>query len=308
MRGKLLLFFVAVSVVFTPQARAVLFASTDGPSFNTTEPTGLYAGSGWQFQGRYGNFLGTPIAPQYFITAEHIGGFSVGVEFVFLGQTYTTDAVYDDPSSDLRIWHVTTAFPTFAPLYTRSDEAGKEFVVFGRGTQRGAEVQFAAQTRGWLWGTQDHAQRWGTNTVDAVVPDSTYGDLLAADFDLSGPATEAHLSLGDSGGAIFIRDSDGVWKLAGINFSVDGPYYTSALGAGQFNAALHEQAGFFVETAPGVFSPATGPGSLYATRLSSNIAFIQQVTGVPEPSVAATIGGALALLAMRRRRLVAEAE
>jgi hypothetical protein len=38
---------------FTPRdVRAVIFSSTDDPEFNTTEPKGDLAGSGWQYQGR----------------------------------------------------------------------------------------------------------------------------------------------------------------------------------------------------------------------------------------------------------------
>src|SRR5690242_732658 len=120
-------------------ANAVLFYSTGDPNHNTTAPSGSLTNSGWQFEGIWGSFLGTPIAPKYFLTAEHIGG-SVGDIFTFNGVQYTTTAVYDDPSSDLRIWRVCGTFPTFAQIYTNSDEQGKGLVVIGRGTQRGGEV------------------------------------------------------------------------------------------------------------------------------------------------------------------------
>ena len=41
---------------------------------NTTQPTAKrYLNSGWQYEGDLGPFSGTPIAPQYYITAQHIG-------------------------------------------------------------------------------------------------------------------------------------------------------------------------------------------------------------------------------------------
>src|SRR5438552_3750751 len=43
-------------------AQAVILLSTDDPNYNTTEPTGRLAGSGWQYEGFWGSFLGTPIA------------------------------------------------------------------------------------------------------------------------------------------------------------------------------------------------------------------------------------------------------
>src|SRR6185436_10644721 len=66
-----------ISLVFlfcqTISAKAVIFWSTSDPSYNTTAPTGALAGSGWQYEGKWGSFLGTVIAPQYFVTAEHVG-------------------------------------------------------------------------------------------------------------------------------------------------------------------------------------------------------------------------------------------
>src|SRR5215207_3629175 len=97
-------------------ARGVTFGSTDDPTFNTTAPDGAYADSGWQFQGTLNGFLATPIAPQYFISAAHIGG-AVGSTLQFQEALYLTDAAYAIPGTDLRIWHVTTEFPTYAPLY-----------------------------------------------------------------------------------------------------------------------------------------------------------------------------------------------
>ena len=48
-----------------------------------------------------------------------------------------TDAFYDDPESDLRICHVDTVFPFWAPLWA-GPSIGSTLVLFGPGTQRGA--------------------------------------------------------------------------------------------------------------------------------------------------------------------------
>src|SRR2546425_3474792 len=77
------------------RAMAVLFYSTSDPAHNTTAPTGALTNSGWQYQGTWGAFLGTPIAPKYFLTAAHIGG-SVGDKFSFRCVDYTTTARFDD--------------------------------------------------------------------------------------------------------------------------------------------------------------------------------------------------------------------
>ncbi len=91
---------LALGLLIQPAGAVILLGSGD-PAYNTTPPTGALAGSGWQYQGTWGGFLGTPIAPQYFIAAHHVGG-AVGQTFTFQGLAYTTTAFWDDPNSDFR--------------------------------------------------------------------------------------------------------------------------------------------------------------------------------------------------------------
>lgn len=296
--GRRLGFIFLVTLALTP-ARAIIFDSTGDPTFNTTAPGGVLANSGWQYEGQWLGFLGTPIAPQYFITAAHVGG-SVGDVFTFGGIQYTTTAMFNSPNSDLRIWQVSGTFPTFAPLYTGSDEVGKSLVVFGRGTQRGADISPGGQLQGWSWGASDGVQRWGTNVVSSIFTGSPgQGDFLTAAFDHNFSVNEAQLSTGDSGGGVFIQDALGTWELAGINYAVDGPYAVDATGSGQFNAALFNQNGFYVQNDNGDWVPANGPGNFYATRISSNSAWILSV--IPEPSVPALVICGLAILVIAPR-------
>src|SRR2546423_14264916 len=103
--------------------RAVILYGTADPLANTTAPTGDLSGSGWQYEGQFGGFLGTVIASNFFITAKHIGG-SLGQTFTFDGASYTTIAVFPDPDSDFQIWQVAGTFTTHAPLF--SGNAGDE--------------------------------------------------------------------------------------------------------------------------------------------------------------------------------------
>src|ERR1700684_84883 len=106
----------------TPRAtpNAIILYRTDDPTANTTEPTGTLAGSGWQYEGLIGAFLGTAIAPHFFITAQHFGVQSS--PFIYRGVNYTILQWFDDPSSDLRIYEVAEEFPDYAPLYSQKDE------------------------------------------------------------------------------------------------------------------------------------------------------------------------------------------
>jgi hypothetical protein len=289
---------IAFSAPITP-ARAVIFYSTSDPAYNTTAPGGSLTDSGWQFQGLWGGFLGTPIAPKYFITAAHVGG-SVGDSLVLNGVPYATTAVFDDSDTDLRIWRICGNFPGFAQLYTNNVEVGKSLVVFGRGAQRGTPVTttnlFGTNTNGWFWGPADGVVRWGENVVESVVDGdgllggAGIGEVLQVAFDPppNSGLSECHLSVGDSAGAVFIQDGS-AWKLAGINFAVDGPYNTSDSGNG-FDAAIFDEGGLYEKNAVGTWAlipdtPFAQPGSFYSTRISSRISWINSVLSAPSQPV-----------------------
>jgi hypothetical protein len=280
-RLRLLLLTIDALILAPTPSGAVILYGTGDPIANTTAPTGTLAGSGWQYEGQFGAFLGTVIASNYFVTAKHIGG-NVGQTFVFNGATYTTTAVFPDPSSDLQIWQVSGTFPSHPQIYSAAagSEANANLVVFGRGTQRGSAVFVGSDSHlgGWLWGNSDGVQRWGTNVVGSIVTDPTYGNLLRVPFNAGVSANEAHLSVGDSGGAVFVYDmTTNRWELAGINLAVDGPFSTSSNGAKAFNAAMFDTPGLFVDGGGGNWVAAPNPSAFYATEIAAHKGFIESV-------------------------------
>ncbi len=299
-RRRGIIFLLALLQGVIP-AKGVIFYSTGDTNYNTTAPSGSLTNSGWQYEGFWGGFLGTPIAPKYFITAEHVGG-QVGNPFVFRGVAYPTTAVHDDPDSDLRIWRICGTFPAYAQIYTLTNEVGRSLVVIGRGTQRGAPVTttnglFGIKTNGWLWSTYDGVQRWGENGVAQIVNGNgilgtgPIGEVLQATFDASGGINECHLSSGDSGGAVFINDG-AVWKLAGVNLAVDGPYNTTNSGPG-FDAAIFDERGLYTTNSTvGGWDPVLNvgpaqPGSFYSTRVSAHVPWINSIINGPAQADAA---------------------
>ena len=273
---------VTVLLTLLPAGHAVLFKSTADPSYNSTAPSGTLTTSGWQYEGFWGNFLGTPIAPTFFLAAKHVGGTN-GQVFALNGFTYHALTNFPDANSDLQIWKVAETFPDYALLYTNTDEMGNHCVVFGRGTQRGPAVILGTPpvTNGWQWGTGDGAKRWGENDVASIIPGGAgQGDFLYETFDrATNNANECHLSVGDSSGALFIQDGI-VWKLAGINYAVDGPF-SNAVDGTMFEAALMDRGGLFQQNGTNwTFIPNTGtdnPSGFYSTRVSSHIAWINSV-------------------------------
>ena len=284
---------VAVLFVWLSTAGAVILLDTADPSVNTTAPGGNLSNSGWQYEGNWGGFLGTPISPNFFVSAAHIG--LAGNGFSFGGTTYSLVGSYSQPGSDLLIWKIAGTFPNFAPLYIKSDEDGQHLVVIGRGTQRGAERKLNNVLRGWDWGLGDSVRRWGENDVADIVPYSGH-DLLYATFDQhvipNDHPNEAHLSSGDSGGAIFINDT-GTWRLAGINFAVDGPFWDTVPANSQIAdqtqifAALFDDAGFYyyddsTSEYLQIAGPSPQPTGFYASRISSELAWIGSVIADPQ--------------------------
>lgn len=310
---------MAAWVVWGPiTAHGVLFYDTSDAGHNTTAPSGTYADSGWQYLGAFGSFVGTAIGPNHFITAAHIGvqSSSFVQTSTFTGQldvSYTIDTTafggtgyYDVPGTDLRLYQTLESFANWAPLYEGGSELGQAVVVTGNGGARGNEVWLGPDLKGWTASVGNGTTRWGTNVISGFIPNalSPVGDLLVADFNALPSTDESMLSSGDSGGALFINDG-GVWKLAGVNYAVDGAFNTSPSNSGAFGAALFDKGGYWEGEDPmWQFNPdllaADTPSSFYASRVSGSAALISGITGVPEP------GSALLVLAVclcaRRRR------
>ncbi len=265
--------------------RAMVFLSTGDPNFNTTEPAGLLAGSGWRLVGTWGGFQGTPVGPHHFLAAHHIGG-AIGDPFVLNGVAYKTTAFTDDPASDLRIWKIDGAFPSWAVLYRGRAEVGRAFVVFGRGLTRGPEVIVNNVLKGWQWGAGDGRLRWGRNVfVSAVDRHGSWGVLLYAAFAPGGDVNEADLASGDSSAPLFIRDGTG-WKLAGIAAAVDSYFATSDSGPG-FIASLFDSRGLYYSPTPPtgwkqINGTAPVPSGFYSTRISVRADWIDSVVAPRE--------------------------
>lgn len=266
-----------------PHSNGVLFVSTGDPSYNTSAPSGSLTDSGWQYEGQWGDFLATPIAPSYFIAAKHVGG-AIGQTFEWNGFTYHTVAFFDGPNTDLRIWQVLETFPSYAPLYTKTDEVGKPCVVFGRGTDRGPAIVVNKATNGWLWGNTNNIERWGENVITKVSTNGGVGPLLYADFDRKGVPNECDLSYHDSSGGMFIEDG-AAWKLAGIHYGVDGPFSHDGTTNTQFDGALMDLRGLYYLTITNTWTliptnyPVAIPTSFYTSRVSANISWINSIIG-----------------------------
>ena len=314
--------YICIGSVASP-VQAIIVTGTQGN--NTSAPSDPAVATRWGqvglFRPSWGadGFLGTPISFNTFITAKHIAG-SVGDTFTLAsGSTYTTVARFNDPSSDLAIWQVAGSFPqnVIMPLYTAgSITANAPMYVFGVGSARGAEVTGTAfgggtELKGWRWGDYNSAnpvKSWGTNNVAGLANGGGAGLRLVYDFSIGVSANEGTLGYGDSGGPVLIQQN-GVWSLAGVNYSVESQFNTTNTGGG-FYAAIFDIGGLYsLVNSAWVYEPPTladQPAYAYSTSTTNRLAWINEtVAAVPEPSATAALLVGLAtlpfLLRLRRR-------
>lgn len=281
-----------------PVARAIIVLGSGDPTRNTDPPSGALETGGWHWQGRWQFALGTVIGPRQFVTARHLGG-TPGDAFEFRGLHYRTVALTNLPGTDLTVFTVVGRFADFAPLNTGKHEVGRPLMLFGRGGRRGEAVP----GRGWWVGDYDGVQRWGTNTVKGSVAahQSPVGELLVFDFSGSAGADEGIYSGGDSGSGAFVLDRDGLWKLAGVGYAVEGPYTSDTNAAPQYGALFDTRGLWAGQPGSQEWLPdgATATGTLgYMTRVSSHVAWLtlqasaQPPAGWPVLESAADLRGA----------------
>jgi len=248
------------------------------------------------------------------LTAAHVTISSAIGPVRFDGVPYTVDdstvTVLTNPDNtlaDLKLFQITTdpGLPAITPQLINSTTPSGRQIMIGNGLSRGDQFYWNVDTQPnpWQWtelaaepqnpGPNDFSGfqnslartiRWGENEVLATSALAYSTEFDDAQYTGVTPLpSEAQLSLGDSGGAVF-NFVDGQWKLAGIMTAF----------AELYSGQPQEPAGI----------PYTVFGNeAFILNLS---AFRDQIISiVPEPtgfSLAALAGLALVFLRFRRRR------
>jgi hypothetical protein len=296
-------------------ARAILIYGDPNAATgrNLSAPTGSLANSGWQDVGHWQNGGGVAIAPNYFLTAAHLGG-KVGDSFTLNGVKYAATAKTQIAGTDLEVVKVDGILPNYATLYTGTNEAGQDLVTYGYGADRGSQVTLDNTLKGWNWGsTGAGVESWGTGTIQDVGPilaNVTSPPYTAdvIDFPFLPTSHDSGIySTGDSGGGVFIKVGN-TWQLAGINYAVDNGVYQFNSATNKYDlvqpVALFDLTGFYgYDPSTKTYFPLTSDYAFfsYATRVSTYAGQILSI--VPEPSSVALMacGGLVLGLAARRR-------
>jgi hypothetical protein len=217
----------------------------DDPGFdnvgNRNYQGAVYLGDGWV------------IAPSHvFVGPTEF----LGVEYEHIEGSITRLDNGDLTMADLIVWGI-LPHPPLPSLTIRSDTSlpTGEVIMIGLGRDRGAATTtndsgaYVAPPAinpaldGFYW-LSSKTFRWGTNKVTAAWPGFPFDTkAFYTTFDKNGGGRttyEAHASEGDSGGAVFSKET-GDWELAGLMFFVNElPGQMGMPGTGQQpNVAFH---------------------------------------------------------------------
>ncbi len=264
-----------------------------GEGRNLQPPTDPAVKACWDAHGSWLGATGVAIAPQWFVSAFHLGA-PVGRFFDLGGKSYEVVEAAVIPQTDLSLFRIKGAFPNYVPLWdeTCGSELKKAALLFGRGCARGEPIMLpSGHQPGWLWGASDGKLSWGRNEITELFAAGTeLGNLLVWSWDRAQGDDAGTLSSGDSGGGVFLQDPAGQWRLAGIHFDVDpavdgkeNQYSFDSTGAHPFWASIHDGRELFRGLLGETFRPAGNlaehPAPMWAgaSRIAPQVALIRTI-------------------------------
>ena len=215
---------LAVSFLIVCSATSTSLGIVGGTTDQTllNDPDSPYFGMTTDYVGRTGIGSAVAVSGRYALTLRHVAA-SAGSTIQMAGQTYYVQEVIDAPDlgqfwpPDLRLLKVSSLIETHVDLFTGSLTAGDDLMVVGTGY----DGTIDAANDLWDWDTStDRELRWGTNQYDTdtwSIYDTCYSNTLQIEFDADATVYECGIGAGDSGGGVFVQDTDGDWKLAGLS-------------------------------------------------------------------------------------------
>ncbi len=237
-----------VCITICSDASAIV---TFGTQDNSIPPTDPAMRSVWDRVARVSGFTATPIAPDTFVIAKHIGAGVNSTITDSAGVSHRVIQAIDAPESlDIRVLKTATPTARFASIFDQSliDIGQYPGFVVGRGTRRGAEVRVnnepAGALRGWEWGASDSVMRWAAPQRVSIYPTSPGDAAINFAFDATSPYS-GQATGGDSSGPMFVMQG-GQYKLAGVISTLGGIGNVSYTAAGpEFRASIFAAGGLY---------------------------------------------------------------
>ena len=238
------------------------------------------------------------IAPNWVMTAKHVGGMTMTLD----GVNYTADTRYDNPDADMSLLHFSNTFSSYyAPYFGSVVGQTLTYVGYGLSADLRTSGPYAYTGYDIDWSSAG-VLRMMTNTAGRVTQeDDGYGNgwCIEADLDSGyaqsppgsqidylgdGPATpnEGGLLFGDSGSPALV-EIGGQWRTVGVNIDIE---YTNGPDVGGWNDYCN-----FGDT-------------FYSTSVGAYQNWIQTTMNpTPEPvSVSALAVGSLFFFVRKKRR------
>ena len=157
------------------------------------------------------------------LTANHVGDTDVTLGGVVYPRVPGSRITFTNPDlsvPDLSAYRI-DPHPELSilPIRASTPPNGTPVVMIGHGVNRAGPVTWGEYT-GFI-DAAGQTIRWGTNVVDGagMLEGSA---AFATVFDPAVSADEAQGAYGDSGGAVYAKNAQGAWELAGIMFTVGG--------------------------------------------------------------------------------------
>jgi hypothetical protein len=248
-------------------------------------------------------YLGSTTTGYWMLTANHVI-LSSGIVVLNNTSYLITGNATQIGNADIKVFRIQQdpGLPSVV-ISSSAPQVGASVVMIGNGRTQGAEKTWNGNPSGWgspgsaaagyEWG-DSNVVRWGTNIVQGnslgVVSGSTTFSTI---FNDTTNPNEAQASLGDSGGAVFVKNGL-FWELTGLMTNVGvwtGLSYAAAFTGQPSSVSL--------------YSANTGiPGAGSAT-FSVQLANYRSaiLTAIPEPSPVGSMlaaGGVLILLTVRK--------
>jgi hypothetical protein len=220
---------ILLPLLLPAPALALILDSGDGLQ-NTSAPAD---DPGWAHVGRVDGPTGVYLGNGWVITAAHVPSTSTSFQGVNYPVVQGSDVILvnpDDSYADLRVFRIDPSPPSLGLLEIRATTPAMNanVTMIGRGVWRGAATSWMG-IDGWLWGVTVGVMRWGTNRVAGSEDVGTLAFTTSfTKYDQGGTAQEAQGAIGDSGGAVFIKNGS-VWELAGVMIAV-GSYVNQPSG------------------------------------------------------------------------------
>jgi len=243
----------ALTLLLAVPAEALILDSGDGQG-NTSPPAD---DPGWAHVGRVTGPTGIYLGNGWMLTANHVVVSDPEIEGVVYPVVPGSVVQLQNPVvppapptlADLKVFRIDPS-PSLPLLRIRSTTPpnNKNVTFISIGLSRGAATSWMG-IGGYLWGSLG-GKRWGTNKVAGPADIGTL--TFTTDFTQIGGGTsttnEATGADGDSGGAVFAKNTQGVWELAGVMIAVgtfqtpteDQPPGTSLYGNLTYAADLAE--------------------------------------------------------------------